>query len=206
MNVIHGLKFPHSRGTQIPYFGVNGTCLVLHHQIAVFLAVLSQGNLLVFTQVHICNVHTFPEGVNISHALFSSSFYFINLLINPFITLSIKPLTTTQPGVNAAWPLCLTSYISLLPLPPGSDCLMAQSLRTSSRYLAPTVTVNSISLYSSLPFLRTATLILSPACKPSTWFWKSFRLPTFSPFIQVMMSPGCMPALYAGPSVTADIT
>ena len=30
--------------------------------------------------------------------------------------------------------------------------------------------------------------------------------PTFSPFIHVMISPGCMPALYAGPSVTADIT
>ena len=99
MNVIHGLKFPDSGRTQIPYFGVNGTCLVLHYQIAVFLAILREGNLLVLTQVHICNVHTFPEGVDISHVQFSSSFYFINLfykstfkthLKNPMITLSIR--------------------------------------------------------------------------------------------------------------------
>ena len=83
MNVIHGLKFPDSGRTQIPYFGVNGTCLVLHYQIAVFLAILREGNLLVLAQVHICNVHTFPEGVDISHVQFSSSFYFINPLLKP---------------------------------------------------------------------------------------------------------------------------
>ena len=97
MNVIHGLKFPDSGRTQIPYFGVNGTCLVLHYQIAVFLSILGHCNLLVFAQVHIRNVHAFPEGVDVFHPLLP---HLSNMLAHKLHILFMMLITITQPGVQ----------------------------------------------------------------------------------------------------------
>ena len=75
VNIIHGFKLSHAGRTQVPDLGINGPCLILKHQIAVLLAALCQCNLLVLAQVHIRNVHAFPEGVNVFH------FYFLVFLI-----------------------------------------------------------------------------------------------------------------------------
>ena len=65
-------------------------------------------------------------------------------------------------------------------------------------YSTPKVTRNTISLYESLLFLLTVTAMMSPESAALSLSMKSDMFSIVLASILVIMSPVCMPALYAG--------